>query len=155
MFRSFVPSFPHHTWYFLPDVTWASWRLKLPPTPPFVQLFHQADNNENTLLTLCEGNPPVTGGFPSQMASDVDSVSMPWRHHVSLVPYTWYLPAETSLSRLLTQRHVASAMRLKPLLLNQVRLCGLRGFIAVQAKVLLWKQASDFAGDYGGLRYYL
>ena len=29
----------------------------------------------------CEGNPPVTGGFPSQMASNAANVSIRWRHH--------------------------------------------------------------------------
>ena len=31
---------------------------------------------------LCEGNPPVTGGFPSQRASNAENVSIWWRHHV-------------------------------------------------------------------------
>ena len=31
---------------------------------------------------LCEGNPPVTGGFPSQRASNTENVSIWWRHHV-------------------------------------------------------------------------
>ena len=31
---------------------------------------------------ICSGNPPVIGGFPSQRASDAESVSMSWRHHV-------------------------------------------------------------------------
>ena len=30
---------------------------------------------------LYEGNPPVTGGFPSQKASDAENVSIWWRHH--------------------------------------------------------------------------
>ena len=30
---------------------------------------------------LCEGNPPVTGGFSSQRASDGKNVSIWWRHH--------------------------------------------------------------------------
>ena len=30
---------------------------------------------------LCEGNLPVTGGFPSQRASDAENVSIWWRHH--------------------------------------------------------------------------
>ena len=30
------------------------------------------------LLALCEGNPPVTGGFPSQRASKMESISMSW-----------------------------------------------------------------------------
>ena len=28
------------------------------------------------------GNPPTTGGFPSQRATNVENVSMSWRHHV-------------------------------------------------------------------------
>ena len=30
---------------------------------------------------LCEGNPPVTGGFPSQRASNAENASIWWRHH--------------------------------------------------------------------------
>ena len=30
---------------------------------------------------LCAGNPPVTGEFPSQMASYAENVSIWWRHH--------------------------------------------------------------------------
>ena len=30
------------------------------------------------LLTPCEGNPPVTGGFPSQRASDVEPLCFLW-----------------------------------------------------------------------------
>ena len=30
---------------------------------------------------LCEGNPPVTGGFPSQRVSNAEVVSIWWRHH--------------------------------------------------------------------------
>ena len=46
---------------------------------------------------LCEGNPPVTGGFPSQKASNVENSI--WRHHYGLLldtikpngtkPLTW------------------------------------------------------------------
>ena len=35
--------------------------------------------------SLREGNPPVTGGFPSQRASNAENVSIRWRHHVSLI----------------------------------------------------------------------
>ena len=31
---------------------------------------------------LCEGNPPVTGEFPAQRASNAENVSIWWRHHV-------------------------------------------------------------------------
>ena len=30
---------------------------------------------------LCEGNPPVTAGFPSQWASNAENISIWWRHH--------------------------------------------------------------------------
>ena len=30
---------------------------------------------------LCEGNSPVTGQFPAQMANNAESVSIWWRHH--------------------------------------------------------------------------
>ena len=31
---------------------------------------------------LCEGNPPLTSGFPAQRASNPENVSISWRHHV-------------------------------------------------------------------------
>ena len=34
---------------------------------------------------LCAGNSPVTGEFPTQMASDTENVSIGWRHHVQIV----------------------------------------------------------------------
>ena len=34
-----------------------------------------------TILALCERKPPVTGGFPSQGASNAESISMLWHHH--------------------------------------------------------------------------
>ena len=38
------------------------------------------------LLALCEGNPSVAGGFPSQRASNVDSGPMPCCHNVHVLP---------------------------------------------------------------------
>ena len=35
-------------------------------------------------MSICEGNPPVTGGFPSQWASNEESIFTPWRHHVTV-----------------------------------------------------------------------
>ena len=34
------------------------------------------------LLALCEGNPLVTSGFPSQRASNIENFFMSWRHPV-------------------------------------------------------------------------
>ena len=31
---------------------------------------------------LCEGNPPMTGGFPAERASNVENASISWRYHV-------------------------------------------------------------------------
>ena len=33
----------------------------------------------------CEGNSPVTGEFPTQSASNVENVSICWRHHVIMI----------------------------------------------------------------------
>ena len=41
------------------------------------QLKHQSSAS----LVLVRGNPPVTGGFPSQRASIAENVSIWWRHH--------------------------------------------------------------------------
>ena len=30
---------------------------------------------------MCEGNSPVSGEFPSQMASNAENISIWWRHH--------------------------------------------------------------------------
>ena len=46
------------------------------------------------LLALCEGNPPVTGEFPSQRARNAENVSIEWCHHdnmtVFILPYINY-----------------------------------------------------------------
>ena len=33
-------------------------------------------------LALCKGNPPATGGFPSQKANILESGSVPWRRYM-------------------------------------------------------------------------
>ena len=39
---------------------------------------------------LCEGNPPVTSGFPAQRACNAENVSIWWRHHALLHrAYVW------------------------------------------------------------------
>ena len=46
-------------------------------------LFRRRSKKTSTLLAtaLFEGNPPVTGGFPSQRTSDTENVSIWLRHH--------------------------------------------------------------------------
>ena len=38
---------------------------------------------------LCAGNSPVTGEFPTQMASNAENVSVWWRHHMLVPDITW------------------------------------------------------------------
>ena len=52
-----------------------------------VSCSHQRKHQSSALLANCEGNPPVTGGFPSQRDSNVVSVSTSWRHHVWMTLY--------------------------------------------------------------------
>ena len=37
---------------------------------------------------LCVGNSPVTGGFPAQMTSNAENISIWWRHYVRYVILT-------------------------------------------------------------------
>ena len=53
--------------------------IKSPATWLFA--WRQRKHQMSASLGLCEGNPPVTGAFPSKKASDAESVSMPLRHH--------------------------------------------------------------------------
>ena len=42
---------------------------------------HQRKHQSSASLAFCEGKPPVTGGFPSQRASYMETVSIWQRHH--------------------------------------------------------------------------
>ena len=46
-------------------------------------LFWRRSNKTSKLRVtgICEGNPLVAGGFPSQRASNAENVSIWWRHH--------------------------------------------------------------------------
>ena len=39
---------------------------------------------------LCEGNSPVTGGFPSQKTSNTENISTRWRHHGLQLPTIYH-----------------------------------------------------------------
>ena len=47
------------------------------------RLFRSKKTPKLCVTGLCEVNPPVTGGFTSQRASNVQNVFMWWRHHVT------------------------------------------------------------------------
>ena len=64
---------------------WAPWRLKS-PTPrlfaqPLVQAHIKWNPSKLCVTGLCEGNPPVTGGFHLQRASNAEKICICWRHH--------------------------------------------------------------------------
>ena len=48
-------------------------------------IYSGADQRTSKLhvTVLCVGNSPVTGEFPTQMASNAENVSIWWRHHDS------------------------------------------------------------------------
>ena len=66
------------------DVIMRAMRLKSPASRFFAHPF-QAQNKESIKAPrywgLCEGNPPVTYGFPSRRASSTENASIWWRHH--------------------------------------------------------------------------
>ena len=59
------------------------WRLKSPASRPVADLFVSDEYQISKLRVsgLCEGNPLVPGGMPSQRASNTKKVSIWWRHH--------------------------------------------------------------------------
>ena len=52
----------------------------------FNRLFKRRSKKKAKLraTVLCEGNPSVTRGFPSQRASNAENVSIWWRHHETI-----------------------------------------------------------------------
>ena len=68
-----------------------TWRLGDIPLKP-----HQL---RPRVTGLCEGNPPVAGGFPSQRASNAENVSIWWRHHDSCSYSVWNSSQKAPLCR--------------------------------------------------------
>ena len=56
-------------------VTWRSWHSISLATRRFVQQFGSTIKKMSTLLSFSEGDPSLTGGFPSQRLSIVEDVS--------------------------------------------------------------------------------
>ena len=64
--------------------TWHNGVLNHQPHHCFLNrlLKHRSKKTSNLHVTgLCAGNSPVTGEFPTQMASNTENVFMWWRHH--------------------------------------------------------------------------
>ena len=56
---------------------------------------------------LCEGNPSVTGGFPSPKASNTEKVSISWRHHdPNISHFSCHFSLETYLWRSCITRRI-------------------------------------------------
>ena len=77
---------------------------------------------------LCEGNSPVTGEFPAQVASNAENASIWWRHHIltrlwqifawiilsnrdNALVFKWYSRDGSSLSVYWRVRHITAITR--------------------------------------------
>ena len=58
-------------------------------TSVYSAVYSGADLRELRVTGLCEGNSPVTGEFPAQMASNAENVSIWWRHHTKEMVLQW------------------------------------------------------------------
>ena len=70
--------------YHYSDIIWTLRRPKSPATPLYVTAcsgWQQKKHQNSPLLACGKGNPPLADGFPSQMASNMENVSIWWRHH--------------------------------------------------------------------------
>ena len=75
----FLGLFLHH-----PLEQWGRCRLKSPASRLLSQPFLRRKSKKTSkprVTGLCEGNPPVTGGFPSQRARNVENIYIWWRRH--------------------------------------------------------------------------
>ena len=79
----------------------------------FNRLFRRRSKKISKLRVtgLCEENPPVTSGFPSQRASNAENVSIWWRHHAIIPSMSVYL----SESRLWSNRERPFSKRARKL----------------------------------------
>ena len=51
-------------------------------------VYSDADQRKLRVTGLCVGESPGTGGFPAQMASNAENVSIWWRHHAERTHYS-------------------------------------------------------------------
>ena len=73
----------------------------------------QSNHQNSTLLALCMGNPPVTGGFPTQRAKNTQSVYMSWIHLLYYWPFAGIIfcmrPANERWRYIVTSSHIGCA----------------------------------------------
>ena len=65
---------------------WWGWWFEMPSCP----LWRHC-NESFALLSHLRGEPSVTSGFPIQRASNAEGISLPWRHHIMHIGYTFSL----------------------------------------------------------------
>ena len=73
---------------------WARWRVNHQPHDCLLNhLFRRWSKKTSKLRVtgLCEGNSPVTGEFPAQRASNAETASIWWRHHVMMPPHLYLM----------------------------------------------------------------
>ena len=73
---------------------------------------------------LCEGNPPVTGAFASQRASNAENISIWWYHHINISggfhpklvtpPYHGFLNVNTPPNNQNSKRHISATQYVSP-----------------------------------------
>ena len=84
--------------------------------PCFVFQYFSKENQSSAFLALSDGTPPMTGGLPSQRASNAENVSMPG-NVVSVIEYrdlsdiSSFSPPPTSYSQMSYSRKYAISVR--------------------------------------------
>ena len=76
--------------YHYGDVTMSTMASQITCVSMFTgRLFRRRSEKASKLCVtgLCERNPPVTGGFPSQKARNAENVSIGWHHHETCCMY--------------------------------------------------------------------
>ena len=76
--RSFSIAYMSSIRMFISSITAPTAAKQAPncPSPVTLTKLTRPARTCSTLLALCEGNPPITGGFPSQRASNTENISM-------------------------------------------------------------------------------
>ena len=84
------PGYEHTTWQWRHNERDAiSNHRRLDCLPNHLLRYRSKKLSKLHAIGLCEGNPPVTGRFPSQRASNTENVSIWWRDHEHIIWLFW------------------------------------------------------------------
>ena len=108
------------------------------------------------LLTLCDGNPPVTGGFPSQRISHTESDFMSWRHHSICFIYCMSVAPEQAPSVDGTSPLKQWQLKLAGSWVRQIseQASSRQAEVEKTAVSLQWHHMSDMASRITGTRFF-